>query len=243
MRNWNVGLIVLWITTSCSWADLCLVSESPGDQLKSRGDQAESGAFFTTASTFKPVIALAALEKGVATPQTLAWVEDAHIPGGRQQLTLAKAMYWSSNSYFIALLKQLSDRELMATAEKTGFGTLTEKLPLANREDWKKGGPYRITPEQQHKFMKRLVGDDLPYSAERLRQLREVMAWPAKKNLEVIGKTGSWEKIYWFNGAARRSAGWKVVTILLTAPGSNRNQAVRRFYEEIGDEVPADFRQ
>ena len=90
---------------------------------------------FPPASTFKPFIALAALENKIITPKQKIKCGPTfklgrrryheHIKGGYGNIDLDRAMAVSSNVYFWTLANQLSIDKIKDTAESFGFGQKT----------------------------------------------------------------------------------------------------------------------
>ncbi|MFB3921393.1 MAG: penicillin-binding transpeptidase domain-containing protein [Terriglobia bacterium] len=71
---------------------------------------------FTPCSTFKPVVALAALKEGLITPETKIRV------GRRTRMDLTEALAHSNNPFFQTLGKQLGFERLFEIAHRFGFG-------------------------------------------------------------------------------------------------------------------------
>jgi cell division protein FtsI/penicillin-binding protein 2 len=79
------------------------------------------GSAFTPCSTFKPIVALAALNEGVITTQTKLRV------GGRSRLNLTDALARSNNPFFAKLGQMLGFRQVERYAHEFG---LAEKAGL-----------------------------------------------------------------------------------------------------------------
>ena len=71
---------------------------------------------FTPCSTFKPVVALAALKEGLITSETKLRV------GRRTRMDLTEALAHSNNPFFAALGRQLGFDRLFEIAHRFGFG-------------------------------------------------------------------------------------------------------------------------
>jgi len=74
---------------------------------------------FTPCSTFKPVVALAALREGIITPKTKLHV------GGRQRMDLTEALARSNNVFFHHLGEMLGFQRLAQYAHEFGLGEKT----------------------------------------------------------------------------------------------------------------------
>jgi cell division protein FtsI/penicillin-binding protein 2 len=71
---------------------------------------------FTPCSTFKPVVALAALREGIITPQTKLYV------GSRQRMDLTEALARSNNVFFLKLGEMLGFPRLAQYAHEFSLG-------------------------------------------------------------------------------------------------------------------------
>ena len=71
---------------------------------------------FTPCSTFKPVVALAALREGIITPNTKLYV------GNRQRMDLTEALARSNNLFFHKLGEMLGFKRLTEYAHEFGLG-------------------------------------------------------------------------------------------------------------------------
>ena len=212
--------------------DVILIRDLPGEQVRIVGDPAEADRAFSPASTFKMIVALAAFEQGIASPETQAECNDPFLPSRPMRLTFPEAMRHSSNEFFTPLFRRLAPEQLAEMAVRCGFGT-AETAAMSPVEEFRHGGIFRITPRQQQDFMKRLALGELPVSWRVQTDLLKVMEWPleAKEKGQAYGKTGSWEKVYWFTGLRRFSEKTRLVTVLLTTPGSTREKAIAAFLQ------------
>jgi hypothetical protein len=249
-------------------ADVVLTSIIPGEEMPVvEGNRQEADKAFTTASTFKMIVALAALEEGILAAGTKLACNDAHLPRRPMTLELREAMFFSSNDYFAHLARKLGNEQIQQMARACAFGN--DAPPPKNIDDWAHGGNVRITPRQQHAFMRRLAAARLPADSRNQWGLQNALAWPRSAPLaamaiksgdlpaafateenpspEFFGKTGSWDGIRWFTGYAllppetklgqtqpRRA---RIVTVLLTKPGSTRQQAIDAFYKAAQDQT------
>lgn len=102
LGNWNGSVVV--------------VDPNNGRILSIVNQQLALGSAFTPCSTFKPVVALAALKEGLITPETELRV------GRRTRMTLTDALAHSNNPFFTKLGRQLGFRRLAEYARAFGFG-------------------------------------------------------------------------------------------------------------------------
>ncbi|MFQ3671314.1 MAG: penicillin-binding transpeptidase domain-containing protein, partial [Verrucomicrobiia bacterium] len=222
--------------------DFCVL-ETVGDgktELIS-GTEAIRHRRYAPASLFKMIVAWAAIERGVADARTPFVCSDA--PGGvRAELTLAQAMFFSSNDYFRALAEVVGKPDLDAYAIRAGW------LTAAGADRWlpegvsgiERGGTMRVTPQEVHAFtvewMRGRVGSDARVRRELAAALRRP---PEGGGREVYGKTGAWGGAAWMTGyGPSGKRGQKAVTVLVSYRVPNwrpaRDLALKTFYERLG---------
>jgi penicillin-binding protein 2 len=102
LGNWNGSVVV--------------VDPNTGRILSIVNQQMALGSAFTPCSTFKPVVALAALKEGLITPETEIRV------GRRTRMNVTDALALSNNSFFSKLGRQLGFRRLAEYARAFGLG-------------------------------------------------------------------------------------------------------------------------
>jgi beta-lactamase class D len=235
-----LAIVAGWITVR---ADVVLMSDVPLSNAPSNtpakeepfasGSKEEADKEFSPASTFKMIIALTAFEKKIAAPDTKLLCVDNVIAGQGKPLTFQEAMYTSNNDFFRQLIARLKDEDLFDMATRCKFGNAKEGS-MKSREDWIHGGPFRVTPRQEHAFLRALIRGKLPVEVACQKDLMTVMRWPVDQpGVYVYGKTGSWEKTFWFSGIAVKSGSVRVMTVTLTAPGASRAKAIGRFFALI----------
>lgn len=233
-------LLVCGLGQGALRADVTLLSDIPGAEVPYiSGDETEANKAFSPASTFKMIIALTAFEQKIATPETELTCTDPYLSPKPQVLKFQKAMQDSSNDFFRQLVDKLTDAQLLDMAKRCGFGEVTGEAPK-DRKDWTHGGVIRVTPMQEHQFLRKLIRGKLPVAVECQKQLMAVMVWPAvQAGVNVYGKTGSYEKTYWFSGIAVKAGGAvRVITVTLTAEDANRARAIQRFYDQVPRVLP-----
>lgn len=230
-------------------ADVLVLTTRWDEQGRARagveGPEADRRKAFCPASTFKVLLAWAALEEGWAGPETLLETRDAHVPGSPRRITLHQAMFHSSNDYFLQLFAGERAAALDGWLVRSG---LVEKPPAGWRDDPRQritgGGTLRVTPEANHALMVKVARGELARSPDVQRALEAVCRWPSGgSGLEVFGKTGVYGGSVWFNGFARRPDGSGLVVCTVRLPGSvpRRTEAVRTFYRTIGLEWNPDW--
>jgi len=110
LGNWNGSVVV--------------VNPNNGRVLSIVNQKLALSSGFTPCSTFKPVVALAALREGIITPGTKLYV------GNRQQMALTEALARSNNVFFHKLGEMLGFQRLAQYAHEFAFGEKTaEDIP------------------------------------------------------------------------------------------------------------------
>jgi cell division protein FtsI/penicillin-binding protein 2 len=102
LGNWNGSIVV--------------VDPNSGRILSMVNQKLALASGFTPCSTFKPVVALAALKEGIITPTTKLYV------GGRTRQDLTDALARSNNVFFHKLGEMLGFRRLSEYAHEFGLG-------------------------------------------------------------------------------------------------------------------------
>ena len=102
LGNWNGSVVV--------------VNPNNGRVLSIVNQKLALSSGFTPCSTFKPVVALAALREGIITPKTRLYV------GSRQSMDLTEALARSNNIFFHKLGEMLGFQRLAQYAHEFAFG-------------------------------------------------------------------------------------------------------------------------
>lgn len=234
-------LVAFTLSSASALDTVVLETVGHGPTRVVAGDPKLADKAFSPASTFKVVIAWAALEEGVAEPSTTFKVADKHVPGAPRAVTLAEAMFFSSNDAFVELASRLPKGSLGKYVEQSGF---TDGPPP---KDWlkddpssvRRGGALLVTPRQQHAFILRVMRGKVGSSKMKAEQLLECLAWPVKgSKVRLYGKTGTLTGVTWFNGFGIEEWNDRAVTVLCIGPEANRADTVAAFYGRFGVSPP-----
>lgn len=109
LGNWNGSIVV--------------VNPDNGRILSIVNQKLALSSGFTPCSTFKPVVALAALKEGIITPKTRLAV------GRRQRMDVTEALARSNNVFFLKLGEMLGFHRLAHYAHVFGLGEKTGDIP------------------------------------------------------------------------------------------------------------------
>ncbi|RCK80976.1 MAG: hypothetical protein OZSIB_2353 [Candidatus Ozemobacter sibiricus] len=213
------------------------------------------------ASTFKIILAWAALERGIIATDTRLPCRDPHLGSATRRLDLGQALLYSSNAYFQTLAPRIGRPALDTFLRESGY-LPPDALRGWLGKDWSpvvKGGRLRISPRQQHVFLTRLLNDEIAVGQRSRPALLEALRWPVPRSSpqeggppagamaspadsppareeawEVFGKTGAAGGAVWFIGFSRRAGRWKAVTVFCRGPVARRPAVIAAFYERFG---------
>jgi beta-lactamase class D len=160
-------------------------------------EQVAHGAAFADrplrpASTFKPMLALIALETGVLknADEIVPWNGKPYPdrPAWRRDMALREAMQTSSESYFGVLAGRIGRERLAAWVQRVGYGNgRIGPTPALVWHD----GVLTVTARQQLAFVDRLRRGDLPFSAKTIAMVKAAMHDDAANGTGIYGKTGT----------------------------------------------------
>lgn len=167
-------------------------------------NQAQSTKPFTPASTFKICNALIALETGVIKDErfVIAWdsvIRD--IPDWNKDHDLKSAFRNSTVWYFQELARRVGAEQMKYWLDSANYGNADTSGGIDKFWLW---GGLRITPMQQIDFLKRLHGNQLPFSKRSMEIVKEIMISDSASTYVMRAKTGwgiqEFEDIGWCVG-------------------------------------------
>ena len=189
------------------------------------------------ASTFKVLIAWAALEEKIASPGRLIRCADSFIASVPRLLDLHHALVLSSNDYFRPLVRELGWERLEHWIEKGGLAS--ERFP-ANRigrdpGEAVHGGNLRVSPRAMHGLMRKIADATLASRADLGEALAGALEWPSPESgLRIFGKTGVFGGGVWFTGFGERNGVRTTVTVFRKGTIADRPAVIARFYRAFG---------
>lgn len=145
---------------------------------------------FIPASTFKIFNSLVALEiKAIADENTvIAWdgVNRA-FPTWNQDQTMRTAFTRSVVWFYQDLARRIGKERMTKYIQAVGYGNqdISEKI-----DSFWLDGNLRISPEEQIKFLVRLYKEDLPFSTDVMKTVKDIMVIDRKEFYTLRGKTG-----------------------------------------------------
>jgi beta-lactamase class D len=251
MKHGLILFLAMMMLTMKSFAaeDWVVLRADANGKTTISGNAALADQKFTPASTFKVMIAWAALEEGLATPATKHLIKDSYVPGTPREVDMHEAMYFSSNDYFDWLGKKLGREKLEKYIAISGYaGGKPPRGWLDNMDLIEHGGTITITPRENHEFFYKLQQEPdciqsgkLVSSQGVMMMLRTVLQWPNANDETVFwGKTGMAGGAVWFVGdgvrATESGASWtQAVTVFAKGGVELRPTVIEKFYAAYGN--------
>lgn len=205
-----------------------VILETPmsGEMTLVQGRETELDLPRVPASTFKVVIAWAALDLGL--------VQDVEKPlEGAEGLGLRGSLEKSINPPFAILAEKVGSAKLAEYAARSGL--IEGEIP----KDWMKGGgqeaahaaDLKTTIRREHDIVVAWMRGEAPWDSKSGRKLQQALVWKGQKVL-VRAKTGSYGGCLWMTGYGAD----KAVTVFMAGPASRRPEIIKAFYSRWGVE-------
>jgi beta-lactamase class D len=191
-----------------------------------RGSDSEMDLPREPASTFKVVIAWAALEEGS--------VQDVETPlEGAGGMGLRESLQKSINPPFALLAEKIGARRLAEYASRSGL--IEGKIP----KDWMKeggqeathAGELKTTLRREHEMAVGWMRSTAPWNGAAKKKLQDALLWKGEKVL-LRAKTGSYGGCLWMTGYGEE----KAVTVFMLGPVSRRPEILKAFFSRWGVE-------
>ncbi len=202
---------------------------------------------FPTASTFKILNSLIALETGVI-PNELAVLTWDGIPRAistwNRDLNLKEAFKLSAVWFYQVLARRIGYERMQQWITQVGYGNQNIGTPEDIDQFWLQGN-LQITPQEQVHFLRRLYDNDLPFSEQTLSLVKEIMIYEQTPDYTIRAKTGwfgygneSLQNIGWFVGYVETGDNvyFFATNIDINKPedGPARIELTRRCLQDIG---------
>ena len=231
----------MWIALLIGWLGGCSIAladekypdgmtilETPksGEMQVVTGSKVEMDVGREPASTFKVVIAWAALDQGL--------VQDVETPLKRADgLGLRQSLQKSINPPFSILAEKMGGEILGEYAARSGL--IEGKIP----KDWMKGGgqeathagELKTTLRREHEMAVGWMRGTAPWNGAAGKKLQEALVWKGEK-VVVWAKTGSFGGCLWMTGYGED----KAVTVFMLGPVSRRPEILQAFFSRWGVE-------
>ncbi|MCT7995664.1 class D beta-lactamase [Laspinema olomoucense] len=163
---------------------------------------------FPTASTFKILNSLIALETGVIPHELAVLTWDGiprTIPTWNRDLNLKEAFKLSAVWFYQVLARRIGYERMQQWITQVGYGNQNIGKPEDIDQFWLQGN-LQITPQEQVQFLRRLYNNDLPFSEQTLTLVKEIMIYEQTPDYTIRAKTG-W---FGFGNESLQNIGWFV---------------------------------
>ena len=223
-----MALLIGWLG-GCSIAladekypDGMTILETPksGEMQVVTGSKVEMDVAREPASTFKVVIAWAALDRGL--------VRDVETPlKGTDGLGLRQSLQKSINPPFSILAEKMGGEILGEYAARSGLieGKILKSWMKAGGQEAVHGGDLKTTLRREHSMAVAWMRGTEPWNGEVGKKLQEALVWKGEK-VEVWAKTGSFGGCLWMTGYGRD----KAVTVFMLGEVGRRPEVVKAFF-------------
>ena len=225
-----VGLMGIWAVALAEekYPDGMTILETPksGEMQVVTGSKVEMDVAREPASTFKVVIAWAALDRGL--------VQDVETPlKGTDGLGLRQSLQKSINPPFSILAEKMGGEILGEYAARSGLieGKILKSWMKAGGQEAVHGADLKTTLRREHSMAVAWMRGTEPWNGEVGRKLQEALVWKGEK-VEVWAKTGSFGGCLWMTGYGRD----KAVTVFMLGEVGRRPEVVKAFFSRWGVE-------
>jgi hypothetical protein len=223
---------------SLLWAGTCLgqfpedavilETSEEGETLLLAGKETDLDVPREPASTFKAVIAWAALDRGLVKDG------EAPLPGAEGE-NLRMALQKSLNPPFDLLAVELGGEVLGGYAERSGLvqGKVPARWMEGREKEARHGADLMTTIRREHQMAVGWMMGKPPWNGQAGRKLQEALLWKAAEK-PIRAKTGTYGGSVWVTGYGPG----KAVTVWLPGGVPRRPEALRIFFGRWEIPVP-----
>jgi len=197
-----------------------LETSKTGEMKLVSGSKAEMDVAREPASTFKVVIAWAALDRGL--------IADVEKPlEGAEGLGLRQSLQKSINPPFAILAEKLGGEVLGEYAERSGLieGSIPKEWMRGGGKEAVHGGDLKTTLRRVHQMAVGWMRGEKPWDREAGKKLQDALVWKEEK-IVVRAKSGSYAGCLWMTGYGEE----KAVTVFLEGAVSRRPEVLKAFF-------------
>ena len=231
----------MWMALLIGWLGVCSIAlaeekypvgmtivETPmsGEMQVVTGSKVDVDVAREPASTFKVVIAWAALDRGL--------VHDVETPlKGAEGLGLRQSLQKSINPPFALLAEKLGGEILGEYAERSGLieGEILKSWMKAGGKEAVHGGDLKTTLRREHSMAVAWMRGTEPWNGKVGKKLQEALVWKGEK-VFLWAKTGSYGGCLWMTGYGED----KAVTVFMRGEVGRRPEVVKAFFSRWGVE-------
>ena len=195
-----------------------------GEMQVVKGSKMEMDVAREPASTFKAVIAWAALDRGL--------VQDVETPlKGADGLGLRQSLQKSINPPFALLAEKMGGEILGEYAERSGLieGKILKSWMRAGGQEAVHGGELKTTLRREHSMAVGWMRGTAPWNGAAGKKLQDALVWKGER-VVVWAKTGSFGGCLWMTGYGED----KAVTVFMLGEVGRRPEVVKAFFSRWG---------
>ena len=225
-----IGLMGIWAVALAEekYPNGMTILETPknGETRVVTGNKAEMDVEREPASTFKVVIAWAALDRGL--------VQDVESPlEGAEGLGLRQSLQKSINPPFAILAEKLGGEVLGEYAKRSGLieGEIPKGWMKAGGQEAAHAADLKTTLRREHSMAVAWMRGTAPWDGVAGKKLQDALVWKGEKVL-LRAKTGSYGGCLWMTGYGAD----KAVTVFMEGPVSRRPEILKDFFGRWGVE-------
>jgi beta-lactamase class D len=225
-----IGLIGVWsvaLGEDKYPSGMTILETAKGGEMQVvTGNKAEMDVAREPASTFKVVIAWAALDRGL--------VQDLESPlEGAEGLGLRQSLQKSINPPFALLAEKLGGEVLGEYAVRSGLieGQIPRGWMKAGGQEAAHAADLKTTLRREHSMAVAWMRGTAPWDGDAGNKLQDALVWKGEKVL-LRAKTGSYGGCLWMTGYAAD----KAVTVFMEGPVSRRPEILKAFFGRLGVE-------
>jgi beta-lactamase class D len=225
-----IGWLGVWSAALANekYPDGMTIVETPmsGEMQVVTGSKVELDVMREPASTFKVVIAWAALDRGL--------VQDVETPlKGADGLGLRQSLQKSINPPFALLAEKMGGEILGEYAERSGLieGKILKSWMKAGGQEAVHGGELKTTVRREHSMAVGWMRGTAPWNGKVGKKLQEALVWKGEK-VFLRAKTGSYGGCLWMTGYGED----KAVTVFMLGEVGRRPEVVKAFFSRWGVE-------
>ena len=225
-----IGWLGVWSAALADekYPDGMTIVETPmsGEMQVVTGSKMEMDVAREPASTFKAVIAWAALDRGL--------VQDVETPlKGADGLGLRQSLQKSINPPFALLAEKIGGEILGEYAERSGLieGKILKSWMGAGGQEAVHGGDLKTTLRREHSMAVGWMRGTAPWNGKVGKKLQEALVWKGEK-VFLRAKTGSYGGCLWMTGYGED----KAVTVFMLGEVGRRPEVVKAFFSRWGVE-------
>jgi len=225
-----IGLMGVWSVALAEekYPNGMAILETPksGETKVVAGNKMEMDVAREPASTFKVVIAWAALDREL--------VQDVETPlEGAGGLGLRQSLQKSINPPFVILAEKLGGEVLGEYAERSGLieGKIPKEWMKAGGQEAAHAADLKTTLRREHSMAVAWMRGTAPWDGQAGKKLQDALVWQGEKVL-LRAKTGSYGGCLWMTGYGPD----KAVTVFMEGPVFRRPEILKAFFGRWGVE-------